>query len=245
MEKLLRYISNPALFYLKLSQLFGILPFMIKCESVEENIENNSVEETVENVSAGRELNMWTDSKTMIKYKVKFSAGLMLWCVAVRLMMVTIIVMAFIKKPYMDSQNVLLFLMFFYVLGGLTMIFSLKHHKAMINSILKMWSDEKGRSFKLRAGVISSLLQNFVCGIIPLMSDAKLDWYIESLSSVVVVIIATLWTIWSSNFFKHLCSCMKMKVIKIQHKLRHVGNDDAQKFLHEVNKVRILLLPFL
>ena len=94
MEKLLRYIHDPTLLYLKLSQLFGILPFMIVRDSVEEIGENV----LPENIFPGRELKKWTSSKTGMKYKVKFSAALMTWCVTIRLLMLALIVLPFIQQ---------------------------------------------------------------------------------------------------------------------------------------------------
>ena len=235
MVKLLRYIHDPMLLYLKLSQLFGILPFMIVCDSEEE---------TSENILPGRELRKWIGSKTGMKYKVKFSAALMTWCVAIRLVIAALIGLLFIEQRKMDEERVRvgMIISFLHVLGGFTMPYSLTNHKAMINSILKMSDDDEQEIIRKFRSVKIALLLQFVSCTVPLLSLWKDK---VTVSWMIIGFITSLWVNWNSNFYKHLCSCMKIKVMKIQHNLRNVKNDDAQKLLDEINKVRVLLSLFL
>ena len=222
----MRCIHNPALRYVKLAQLFGLLPFWIV-----------PAEESNANLLPGAELEKDTGSKTGIKYKAKFSASLMTWCFIARIIPVCIILKNVIVIPGISRCYTLIKAL--QIMAGLSMCFSLTTQKALINSTLKIWSGHQETKFKFKAGVTVWVLSIFLMLSMKWINSPTLYDKIEGTMFVSIILI---WNTWCTQFYKHLCSCMKIQVIKIQHRIHEMNNDDVYKLIEDVNKVCFQLL---
>ena len=228
MSRLVRYmmrcIHNPALRYVKLAQLFGLLPFWIV-----------PAEAPNANLLPGGELEKDTGSKTGIKHKAKFSASLMTWCVIARIIAVCIILKDAIVQPGIFKYRSLMYAL--QIVGGLSMCFNLAIQKALINCTLKIWSGQQETKFKFTAGVTVWVSIIFIIFLMVWIYSPTLY---DKVEGIIIVSIGLSWLTWCMQFYKHSGSCMKIQVI--QHRIHDMKNDDVDKLLEDINKVCFLLL---
>ena len=108
------------------------------------------------------------------------------------------------------------------------MCFRAADHKAVLNSLMNIMPDEKETRFKFEAGVTIEILGMFFCIILYSVRFSK-NMYLFPLEKILntsASIVVFSWLLWGTHFYKHLCSYKTFEIMKIQHKLRNMENDD-------------------
>ena len=227
MENFLKHIRNPALCTIKLSQLLGILPFRIVCVPAEK---------ANRNTLPGREVQKRCTSETKMKYKVKFSACLMTWCILARIV-IYIPTLSFLFDGRFNMMSITAMIGHnLYNVGNFSLIFRLRNQKAVINALLKILSHEQETNFKIVADMTVYILIN-ICNVKLMIMVINPIAMIGMVGVSFNTIFAFSWIQWNASFYKYLCSCMIIKVEKIQRRLRNMDINNAHKILDEINEV--------
>ena len=240
MDRFKRYNNNPVLRYIKLSQFLGILPFRIVAAKetsifhIQSELSDRSLQITVGSENRG------------VNYEVEWSSSLMIWCVTVRVLLIGGPLMYVLQVPSPNVTNGNLLTLFVNLAGIFCMCFRAADHKVVLNSLMNIMPDEKESRFKFEAGVTIEILAMFFCIILDSVRFTYFYLYffpLEKILNVCASIIAFSWLLWGTHFYKHLCSYKRFEIMKIQHKLRKMENDDEVcKLLDAVIQVCFIYL---